>query len=93
MIIGVIGWDIEIFDSGSLKQKRRVVKSLKGRLHSRFNLSAAETGKNELWQRAELTACGVANDRRHLDAVLEKADRLVASDGRVRIIDSYRTFY
>lgn len=93
MIVGVVGWELEIFDCRSLKQKRSVVKSLKDRLHGRFNISVAETGHQELWQRAELTACVVANERRQAESVLVSADRLVANEARARIIESYQTFY
>lgn len=93
MVIGVIGWELEVFGCQSLKEKRSVVKSLKDRLHDRFNVSVAETGHHDLWQRAELTACVVGSDRRHVESVLESADRLVAGESRARVIDSYRTFY
>lgn len=93
MVVGVIGWEIQVFDARSLKEKRRVVKSLKERLQSRFNLSVAETGHQDTWQRAELTAAIVATDRRFAESVLDKADALVAAEGLGRIIDSYRTFY
>lgn len=93
MVVGVIGWEIQVFDARSLKEKRRVVKSLKERLRSRFNLSVAETGYQDTWQRAEITAAVVATDRRFAESVLDKADALVAAEGLGRIIDSYRTFY
>lgn len=93
MVIGVIGWELEVYGCQSLKEKRSVVKSLKDRLHDRFNVSVAETGHHDLWQRAELTACVVGSDRRHVESVLESVDRLVASEARARVIDSYRTFY
>jgi uncharacterized protein len=93
VVIGVIGWDLQIHDSHSLKDKRAVVRSVKDRLRARLNLSVAETGSQDLWQRAELTACVVAGDRRQADAILDRADRLVESEARGRIIDSYRTFY
>lgn len=93
MVIGVIGWELEIFGCQSLKEKRRVVKGLKDRLHNRFNLSVAETGYQDLWQRAELTACVVAGERRVAESVLESADRLVNAEPRARVIDCYRTFY
>jgi uncharacterized protein YlxP (DUF503 family) len=92
VVIGVVAWELEVFGCHSLKEKRSVVKSLKDRLHDRFNVSVAETGHQELWQRAELTACVVAGDRKHAESVLESADRLVAGEPRTRIIDSYRTF-
>ncbi len=93
MVVGVIAWELEVFGAQSLKEKRSVVKSLKDRLHDRFNVSVAETGHQDVWQRAELTACLVAGERRHADSVLQSLDRFVAGEPRARIIDSYRTFY
>ncbi len=92
MVVAVIGWDLEVFGCRSLKDKRRVVRSLKDRLRNRFNISVAETGSQDLWQRAELTACLVAGERALADSVLEQADRLVANEHRARVIDSYRRF-
>lgn len=87
-----MGWDIQVYEARSLKEKRAVVKSLKDRLR-RLNLSVAETGSQDLWQRAELTVCVVATDRRGAEAMLDAADRLVEAEALGRIIDSYRTFY
>ena len=92
MVVGVISWDIQVFDAQSLKEKRAVVKSLKERL-KKLNLSVAETGHQEKWQRAELTACVVATDRRGAEALLDRADRMVEGEALGRIIDSYRVFY
>jgi uncharacterized protein YlxP (DUF503 family) len=93
LVVGVTGWDIQLFGPQSLKEKRRVVKGLKERLRTRFNVSVAETDHHDLWQRAEITACVVATDRRRAESVLDKADRLVEAEGSGRIIDSYRIFY
>lgn len=92
MVIGVIAWELEVFGCQSLKDKRSVVKSLKDRLHDRFNVSVAETGHQDLWQRAELTACVVAGQRRQAESVLDAADGLVAAEPRARVIDSMRQF-
>jgi uncharacterized protein YlxP (DUF503 family) len=80
MVIGVIVWELEILGAQSLKEKRSVVKSLKDRLHDRFNVSAAETAHQDLWQRAEITACVVAADGRLAESVLQNADQLVANE-------------
>lgn len=90
MIIGVISWELEIFGCHSLKEKRSVVKSLKDRLHDRFNVSVAETGHQDVWQRAELTACVVAGQKKIAESVLQSADDLVAGEARARIIQTYR---
>ena len=93
MIIGVISWELEILGAHSLKDKRSVVKGLKARLHDRFNVSAAETAHQDLWQRAEISACVVASDRKIAESVLQQADALVSNEYGARIIDVQRTFY
>ena len=86
-------WELHIPGCASLKDKRQVIKSLKDRLHAKFNVSAAETGHQELLQRAEISVAVVATDRRQAQSVLSSADQLVEMEGRARIIDSYTTFY
>jgi uncharacterized protein YlxP (DUF503 family) len=93
MVIASITWELEILGAQSLKEKRSVVKSLKDRLHDRFNVSAAETAHNDLWQRAQITACVVSNDAKVAESVLQEADKLVASEYRARIIDAVLTFH
>lgn len=93
MVVGVIGWELQLFEPQSLKEKRRLVKSVKERLRNRFNVSVAETDHHDVWQRAEITACVVATDRRRAESILDRADGLVESAGVGRIIDSYRIFY
>jgi uncharacterized protein YlxP (DUF503 family) len=69
-----------------------VLKSLKDRLHHRFNVSVGETAHQELWQRAELTAAVVSTDRRHAESVLREADRLVAGADGARIVDTSTSY-
>ncbi|MGH7507796.1 MAG: DUF503 domain-containing protein [Longimicrobiales bacterium] len=92
MVVGVISWELEVFGCHSLKEKRSVIRSLKDRLHRRFNISVAETGHHDLWQRAELTASVVSPQRRQAESVLEQADHFVNSDPRARVIRADRSF-
>ena len=88
MIVGLITWELHLDGCQSLKEKRHIVKSLKDRLHQRFNVSAAETDHHDLWQRAELSAVVVSTDRLHAEQVLREADRLVEGADGARIVDS-----
>jgi len=92
VVVGLITWELHLAACHSLKEKRRIVKSLKDRLHQRFNLSAAETDHHDLWQRAEVSACVVSTDRRHVEQVLHEADRLVAGADGARIVDSSTSY-
>jgi hypothetical protein len=93
VVVGLVVWELHVPGCASLKEKRQVLKSLKDRLHDRFNVSVAETAHQDLLQRAELAACVVSEDRRHAQSVLSSVDRMVEEESRARIIDSYTTFY
>jgi len=92
VVVGLITWELHLEGCRSLKDKRHVLKSLKDRLHNRFNVSAAETAHQDLWQRAELTACVVSNERGHAENVLREADRLVDGAAGARIVDTSTSF-
>ena len=73
--IGVLTLDIHIEDAHSLKDKRHVVKGLKDRLRSRFNVSVAEIDAQEMWQRGVVAAVTVSGDRKRAEAVLQSVER------------------
>ena len=92
MVIGVGSWDLSLPECRSLKEKRRVLKSLKERLQQRFRVSVAETRYQDEWTRAQLTAAVVTNDRRQGDSILDKMDSFVERDGRAIILHLERSF-
>lgn len=93
MVVGLVVWEMQLPGCHSLKEKRSVLKSLKDRLHNQFNVSAAETAHQDVHQRAEIAACVVSGDRAHANSVLSSLDRFVEMESRVRIVDSYTTYY
>lgn len=92
MVVGIVTWELHLDGCRSLKDKRRVLKSLKDRLRAQFNVSVAETDYQDLWQRAEIACAVVTTDRHHAQEVLGAADRFVASNPLLRIIDAATTF-
>ena len=93
MVVGVIVWDLEVLGAHSLKDKRRVVKSMTERMRNRFNAGVSETAHHDVWQRAQLAAAVVSNESGHADSMLDAIDRFVANDARVRLLDTRRTLY
>jgi uncharacterized protein YlxP (DUF503 family) len=85
-------WELHLAACQSLKDKRQILQSLKTRLHNEFNVSAAETAHQDLWQRAEITVCVVSTDRRHAEDVLRQADRLVEAAPGARIMDTSTSY-
>ncbi len=70
MVIGTLQIVFMLHDNRSLKGKRKVVRSIVDRLKAKFNVSVAETGSNDKWQKIELGICTVGNDTRHVDSSL-----------------------
>ena len=64
-----------------------VVKGIKDRLRARFNAAVAETGYQDLWQRAMVSAVSVSADRRHLESVLELMARDVEERYPSELVD------
>ncbi len=88
MVVGTLKVALILHDNRSLKGKRKVVKSMVDRVKNRFNVSVAEVGSNDLWQRIELGVCTVANDRRHVDASLSNVLGFLESLQLAEIVDS-----
>lgn len=92
MLVGVMAWELELHGCHSLKEKRSIITPVLARLRQRFNVSVAETGHQDAWQRAELACAAVGSDRRVIEETLRAADRLVdASDG-MRIMDTMTVY-
>jgi len=88
VVVAVRSWELVLAGCQSLKDKRRIVKSLKDRLHRQFNVSAAEVDHQDAWQQAAL-ACGVVTtDRRHAEEVLASCDRLIAGEPLAYVVSS-----
>jgi len=75
MKIGILQFELRIPGARSLKDKRRVVKSVKDRLHREHMVSVAEVGANEVWNLALMGLACVSADGAYLHSVI---DRVVA---------------
>jgi uncharacterized protein len=73
--IGILSVELHFPEAGSLKGKRKFVKSAKAQLQNRFGASVAEVEHHELWQRSRLTVACVAREHREVETLLEEAVR------------------
>jgi uncharacterized protein YlxP (DUF503 family) len=83
--VGVLRVEFVVPGPASLKDKRRVVKSLKERLRSRFNVSVAEVDYQDLWQRGALGVAAVGPDGKVIAGVLDKVLRFIRRDARIEL--------
>jgi hypothetical protein len=69
--VGVVSLELHVPGARGLKDKRRAVRSLIDRMHRRYRVSVAETGYQDLHQRAEVTLAVVASDGGELERLLD----------------------
>lgn len=70
MVVGTLKIELHLSEGRSLKGKRKVLRSITDKVRSRFNVSVAEVGSNDKWQKIEIGISAVGNDRRHIDSSL-----------------------
>jgi uncharacterized protein len=73
MIVGVAVVELRVHESQSLKEKRGVVRKIVGRLRHRFNVSVAEVGGQDTWQRAVIGLSMAGSDETVVRNGLSKA--------------------
>jgi len=71
----------------SLKEKRRVVKSLKDKVRARFNVSISEVDSQDLWHRATLGIALVCSDRKQAQTMSDKIIEFIREAKKVEIIE------
>lgn len=83
MIVGVVSFELHLPESRSLKDKRRVVKSLIERMYQRYRISVAETAFHDLHQRAEISLAAVTVREADAERLLENMREMVESQPEV----------
>jgi uncharacterized protein len=90
--IAVLTIELRIEGAHSLKDKRQVLRSLKDKLRSGFNVSIAELEETDLWQRATIGAVSISSSRDYLSGLMQQVERAanrIANDNGAEITDSF----
>jgi uncharacterized protein YlxP (DUF503 family) len=87
MIVGILSLQVSVFEAMTLKDKRRVIRSLKDRIHNKFNVSIAEVGHNDSIRTAVLGVALVANENRFIDSALSEIVNFVRNIPQLTLVD------
>ncbi len=87
MVIGILNIKLMIRDSHSLKDKRRVIKSLKDRIRQKYNVSLSELGAQNSHKQCVLAVAMVGNERQYVNSVLSSLVNSFRQFPRVELID------
>ncbi len=92
-MVGQLEIDLFAEEFHSLKEKRRLLSSLKARLRRRFNVAVAESGSQDLWQKAQLTVVSVGAGRAELARLFRQVEELIERDYAVEISRLSEQYY
>lgn len=87
MVVGVLRFRLAIFEAASLKDKRRVTRSVRDRIGQRHNVSIAEIDDLDHRQAATFGVAMVANDARFVEGALHKIVDEVRRVGSASLVD------
>jgi uncharacterized protein YlxP (DUF503 family) len=88
MNTGICRIKLHLPESRSLKDKRRVVKSIVSRLRNQYNISIAEVDDQDLWQLVTLGIACVSNHNQHVDETLSKVMNFIVNNySELEIVD------
>jgi len=91
MVVGLCTFEIEIPGARSLKDKRRVVRSLVARVRNEFNVSIAEVDHQDTWGLATLAVACVSSDGAYAHGLLQKVMAFVESGRFDLLVLDYQT--
>lgn len=86
MIVGICSIQLIMFENHSLKEKRHLIKSIIDKIKHRYNVSIAEVGEQDKWQRSEIGIACVSTDTKHVDETLQKVINFIDRDGRFDLV-------
>jgi len=91
MIVGVLTVDVAVLEARSLKDKRRVIKSIKDRVRNRYNVSVSEVDDQDMMKRSRLGMAMVAVETRAVHSQFDQIVDLIRSTRGATLIDYERT--
>jgi uncharacterized protein len=93
VVVGALRLDLLLGDVRSLKEKRSVVRPIVAELRRSYAVSAAETGYQDLYRRAEVGVSCVSGDRSHCVELLDACERLVAGRPEIELLTAWRQLW
>jgi uncharacterized protein YlxP (DUF503 family) len=95
-VIAFLTLELRIDHAQSLKDRRQVVRSLKDKLRTSFNVSVAELDGAELWNQATVGVVSISHSKDYLRGLMEKVERAAAritNNAGAEVTDSFIEYF
>jgi hypothetical protein len=87
MIIGACEIELTIPRSNSLKEKRRVIKSIIERIRKKYNVSIAEIDRYNNWKSATLGISCVGNEKSFVNKQISKVINVIENSPDIILVN------
>jgi len=94
-LIAFLTLELRIEGAHSLKDKRQVLRSLKDRLRTHFNVSVAELDSTDFWQRATVGVVSISGSADYLRGLMQNVERAaarIANNAGAELTDAYTEY-
>ena len=86
MIVGIVVLDLHSNSTHSLKEKRKIVSSMKEKLKNKYNISVIESDYQDLWQKIQIAIAMVSNSKVILEKVFDQVEDFVLMNYPVQFV-------
>lgn len=93
MVIAVLSIEIYIQMANSLKDKRRIIKSIEKKCRNKYNVSISEVDRQELWKNTTIGIVTIGTDHRHLEKTLNRILKFIEGFYDITITSFSIDFY
>lgn len=87
MIVGITKLCVFIPTANNLKEKRMVLRSLKNRLRSNFNISITEIDGRDKWQSSTLALAAVGRDKSGVNSLISNIIDYLERNKQIQLLD------
>lgn len=87
LVVGVLEVRMRVRASRSLKEKRKVVRSIKDRMRARYNVSVTEHDDQDLWQALSLGFAMAGSDRTYVVGKLSEIEHHLRAHPEAELLE------
>ncbi|MCK4261327.1 MAG: DUF503 domain-containing protein [Halanaerobiales bacterium] len=87
MVVGICEMKVRMAQVNSLKEKRRIIKSILGRVQSKFNVSISEVDYMDIHKQSQIGLAYVSNDSAQAHRVLENVVLFIENNFDIELLD------
>jgi uncharacterized protein YlxP (DUF503 family) len=93
VIVGIMVLDLHSNSSHSLKEKRKIVSSMKEKLKNKWNISLIESDYQDLWQKIQIAIAMVANSKTIVEKAFDQIENFIFMNYPVQTVTVNRDYF